>query len=96
MFFGYLHSHQHSLLLQFRFKLHFLSSNLHSHLHDICFANVLDSFIPVIILKTYKFKSSVSFGTHTLLDKSSRVLQVPTHLSRLITIDSNVILDCTH
>ena len=36
------------------------------HLHDTCFVNVLDSFIPVIILKTYKFKSSVSFGTHTL------------------------------
>ena len=29
------------------------------------------------------FKSYVLFGTHTLLDKSSRVLQLPTHLSNL-------------
>ena len=35
------------------------------------------------MLKTVRFKSSVLFGTHTLLDKSLRVLQLPTHLSRL-------------
>ena len=29
------------------------------------------------------FKSSVLFGTHTLLDKSLRVLQLPTDLSNL-------------
>ena len=29
------------------------------------------------------FKSFPSFGTHTLLDKSLRVLQLPTHLSKL-------------
>ena len=29
------------------------------------------------------FKSSVLFRTHTLLDKSLRVLQVPTRLSNL-------------
>ena len=29
------------------------------------------------------FKSSALFGTHTLLDKSFRVLQLPTHLSNL-------------
>ena len=32
---------------------------------------------------TLRFKSSVLFGTHTLLDKSFRVLQFPTHLSNL-------------
>ena len=64
----------------------FLLPNLHSHLYDICFVNVLDSFIPVIILRTCKFKSSVSFRTHTLLDRASRVLQLPTHLSRLTAI----------
>ena len=47
------------------------------------FVNVFDSFIPVIMLSTLKFKSSVLFGTHTLLDKSLRVLQLPTHLSNL-------------
>ena len=31
------------------------------------------------------FKSSVLFGTHTLLDKSLRVLQLPAHLSDLTT-----------
>ena len=58
-------------------------------------------FIRVIILKTFKFRSSVSFGTHTLLDRSSRLLQLPAHLSRLTAssdslTDSNVILDYTH
>ena len=33
------------------------------------------------MLNTLKFKSSVLFRTHTLLDKSLRVLQLPTHLS---------------
>ena len=32
-----------------------------------------------------RFKSSVLFGTHILLDKSLRVLQLQTHLSNLIT-----------
>ena len=35
------------------------------------------------MLNTLKFKSSVLFGTHTLLDKSLRVLQLPTDLSSL-------------
>ena len=52
-------------------------------MHDICFVNVFDSFIPVIMLKTLRFKTSVLFGTHTLLDKLLRVLQLPTHLSNL-------------
>ena len=37
------------------------------------------------MLNTLGFKSSVLFGTHTLLDKSFRVLQLPTHLSSLTT-----------
>ena len=35
------------------------------------------------MLNTLRFKSYVSFETHTLLDKSFRVLQLPTHLSNL-------------
>ena len=35
------------------------------------------------MLKTVRFKSSVLFGTHTLLDRSSKVLQLPIHLSKL-------------
>ena len=49
----------------------------------ICFANVSDSFIPVIMLKTFRFKSSDLFETHTALDKSVRALQVPTRLFNL-------------
>ena len=73
----FLHSHQHLSLF------YFLPSNLHLHLHDICLVSVFDSFIPVIMLNTLRFKSSVLFGTHTLLDKSLRALQLPTHLSNL-------------
>ena len=35
------------------------------------------------MLNTLEFKSSVLFGTHTLLDLSLRVLQFLTHLSKL-------------
>ena len=64
-------------------ELHFLPLNLHLHSHDICLANVSYSFIPVIMLNKLRFKSSVLFGTHTLLDQSFRVLHLPTHLSNL-------------
>ena len=60
--------------------LTFVSPNLHLHLQEIYFVNLFDSFIPVIILKTLRFESSVLFGMHTSLDKSIRVLQLPTHL----------------
>ena len=39
------------------------------------------------MLKMLIFKSSVLFGTHTLLYKSLRVLKLPTHLSNL-TVNS--------
>ena len=51
-------------------SLHYPPSNLHLHLHDICFVNVFDSFIPAIMLNMPRFKSSVLFGIHTLLEKS--------------------------
>ena len=35
------------------------------------------------MLKTLRFKCPVLFGMHTLLDKSLRVLQLPTHSSNL-------------
>ena len=35
------------------------------------------------MLNTLRFKYSVLFGTHTLLDQLLRVLQLPTHLSDL-------------
>ena len=35
------------------------------------------------MLKTLRFKSSVLFGIYTLLDKSLRVLKLPTNLSNL-------------
>ena len=38
------------------------------------------------MLSTLRFKTSVLFGTHTLLDKSFRVLQLPTHQSNLTAV----------
>ena len=63
--------------------LHQIPSNLHLHSHDICFFYVFDLFIPVFKLNTIRFKFTVLFGTHTLLDKTLRLLQLPTHLSNL-------------
>ena len=48
----------------------------------MCFVNIFNSFIPVM-LKTLRFRSYVLFGTHILLDRSLRVLQLPTYLSKL-------------
>ena len=42
-----------------------------------------DLSISVIMLKTSRLTSSVLFGTHSLLDKSLRVLQLLTQLSKL-------------
>ena len=47
------------------------------------FAKIFESCIPVITLNMLEFKSSILFGTHTLLDKSLRVLQLPTFLFHL-------------
>ena len=35
------------------------------------------------MLNTLRFKSSVLFGRHALLDKSLRILKLPTHMSNL-------------
>ena len=43
-----------------------------------------------------RFKSSVLFGMHTLLDKSLTVLQLPTHPSNLTAKNSRVTFDCNH
>ena len=53
-------------------------------------------FVPVIMLNILRFKSSVFFGTHILLEKSLRVLQLLTYVSKLTQTDSNVILECIH
>ena len=37
------------------------------------------------MLNIFRFKFSVLFGTHTLLDKPLRVPKLPTHLSNLTT-----------
>ena len=42
------------------------------------------SFISVTIIKLLKFKFYILFGTHTLLDKTLKALQLPVHLSKLI------------
>ena len=62
---------------------HILFHQFYIYAHEICFENVFDSFVPIIMLHTLKFKSFLLFGIHTLLDKSLRILQLPTHLSNL-------------
>ena len=66
IFFRMLQSHQYQSPFNFWLELHFPPSNLHLHSLDIYFFNVFDSFIPVITLKTLRFKSYVLFGTHIL------------------------------
>ena len=48
-------------------------------------ASLIFSIIHVIMLNTLRFKSSALFGTNILLDKSLKVLQLPKHLSNLIS-----------
>ena len=49
----------------------------------ICVTNFFDPFILAIISKKPKFTSQILFGTQILLNKSSRVLQLPLCLSKL-------------
>ena len=46
---------------------HIFFCYIYIYLHIICSVSFFDSLIPVIMLKTLKFKSSVLFGGHTLL-----------------------------
>ena len=66
-------------------NLYFLPLNSHLHSHDMCFVNVFHSFIPVIIIKTCRFKSYILFRTNTLLKRLLKILKLSTHLSKLIT-----------
>ena len=68
------------------------SSNLHLHSYERYFVNVFGSFMPAIILIALRFKSSIWFGIHTLLDTSIRVLQ----LSKDLSMNSNEIHECIH
>ena len=48
IFIGFLHSHRHLSLFNFWLRLHFLPSNSHLQLHEICFISfitVFESFI---------------------------------------------------
>ena len=49
----------------------------------MCFVNVFDSVIAVTMLHMLRFKSSVLFGTHALLDKSLRKIQISLNLPKL-------------
>ena len=49
------------------------------------------------MLKTLRFKSSALFGTHALLDKSFRVLQLPVYIYLIQPkMDSTEIVHCIH
>ena len=64
----FLHSHQHFLLFLHWSELNFFSSSLHLHSHDISFIKIFCFIFLFHLLETYIFKSSVLFGTDTLLD----------------------------
>ena len=91
----FLHWYRHLLLFYQWSELHFFPIKSNLHLHDISFAKIFDVITHVIMLNALRFKSSVLFGTHTLLDKSLRVLQFPKFLIQL-WMDSSEILDCIH
>ena len=59
-----------------------VTSNIHLRSYDICFVNISNSFIPVIILKTLKFKSFVLFGT-IWIDQEEYYIITTMRLSRL-------------
>ena len=78
---GFSHLYQHLLLFSFWLNLHFLPSNLYSHLHDVCYVKnrwfiykTWNMFIYIFCL----------FGTHTLRNTFSRVLHFLAHLPKLI------------
>ena len=65
------------------FDLHYIFYHqIYIYIRMKCFVNVFSSFLPVIMLKTLRFKSSVLFGKHTFLERSLRVLQLLKYLSK--------------
>ena len=75
----FLHSHCFSSLFHHWCELHFISSNLHLHEHNVCYVSILDWFIPVVRFNLLISKLS------TLLDKSLRVLQLQAYISNSTT-----------
>ena len=72
MFHDYMKHESHVVLL-----------SLHLQSHEICFTNVLSSFIVVIILNILRFAFFVSLRTYIFVNKSSTALKLPLHLSTL-------------
>ena len=66
------------------FELNVLPSNVHLYSHEICFSDYFVSFIPIMVLRTFKFTSSGMPGTYSLSDKSSKLLKLPPYTSKLI------------
>ena len=70
----FLHSHWHLSLFHYLFDLQFVSSNLHLHSYEVCILNVFATFIPVIRLKTLRFKLFVLFEKHCKLIRLGWIL----------------------
>ena len=84
-FFFYFYTHIDNYYYStFDFKYTFYHQ-FYIYIRIICFVNVFGSYLPVTMLKTLRFNFSVLFGTHTLIDKLLRVIQLSTHLSKLAT-----------
>ena len=82
MFFAYMMFFALALTLHFFYLNYTLYYKIYIYMIYILLIFFIH-FFPVIMLNACIFKSFVSFGTHTLLDKSLRELQLPTHLSNL-------------
>ena len=64
--------------------LHFLPSNLYLQSHELCFTFDFYLFIRIIIKNTLTFTSFIlHFRIHYLSNRSSNILQLPLHLSKV-------------
>ena len=52
--FGFIYSHRQLSFFHIWSELHFIMSNSHSHVHDKCFFNVFDYFLPVSALILFR------------------------------------------
>ena len=81
---GFSHSYRHWSLSWFCSELNFPPSKFTcTSIWNVVLIFFIHSFIHLIILNSFKFRSSVLLGTHIFPKGSSTVLQLPLDISRL-------------
>lgn len=78
-----LHSHLHLSLFNFGFEIIFLPSNVHLQSYEVSLTANFDSFILVFVLCTFNFTFSGLFATYSVPERSSKLLKLPLHISKL-------------